>query len=319
MYQEYWGLSEAPFDNVPDPGIYFRMHASVENAIAELLFAIEEGNECLALLIGGVGLGKTMALRVVLDKLEHDKYRTAFITNPDLTFPQLMREVIGQLRNEVCQLRSREALLEHFNRFLLEAAEAGQPALQRVGVCPILEPLGSEDLVGDSIGHRMEKAGSTRNVFTNSGIASVYEFSEGVPRLINRFCKLCLKAGETNRLNEINAEVVSTVATQFQPSHILQGLADARGTKEARIQQNPGEPAANQVAEIVSPGQKSTPAAERPLHDIINTESLAHEDRDIGPQTESLDTGPRIENGQEPLVNPERSQADHNAESVSSS
>ena len=127
MYQEYWGLSEAPFDNVPDPGIYFRMHASVENAIAELLFAIEEGNECLALLIGGVGLGKMMALRVVLDKLEHDKYRTAFITNPDLTFPQLMREVIGQLRNEVCQLRSREALLEHFNRFLLEAAEAGQP------------------------------------------------------------------------------------------------------------------------------------------------------------------------------------------------
>lgn len=114
----------------------------MENAIAELLFAIEEGNECLALLIGGVGLGKTMALRVVLDKLEH------------------------------------------FNRFLLEAAEAGQPALQRVGVCPILEPLGSEDLVGDSIGHRMEKAGSTRNVFTNSGIDSVYEFSEGVPGLL---------------------------------------------------------------------------------------------------------------------------------------
>ena len=78
--------------------MYFRMHASVENAIAELLFAIEEGNECLALLIGDVRLGKTMALRVVLDKLEHSKYRTAFVTNPDLTFPQLMREIIGQLQ-----------------------------------------------------------------------------------------------------------------------------------------------------------------------------------------------------------------------------
>ena len=304
MYQEYWGLSEAPFDNVPDPDMYFRMHASVENAIAELLFAIEEGNECLALLIGDVGLGKTMALRVVLDKLEQDKYRTAFITNPDLTFPQLMREIIGQLRGEVCDLRSREALLEHFNRFLFEATDSGQKVLlfidegqalrgpvlesmrlltsiqqdktnlltiilagqpelgtmltaprranllQRVGVCPILEPLGSEDLVGDYIDHRMERAGSTRNVFTNSGIASIYESSKGVPRIINRFCKLCLKAGETNRLDEIDEEVVSTVANQFLPSRLLQGLTDARAEREAAVQQNSERPADHDAEEL---------------------------------------------------------------------
>ena len=315
MYQQYWGLNEAPFDNVPDPGMYFRMHASFENAIAELLFAIEEGNECLALLIGDVGLGKTMALRVVLDKLEHDNYRIAFVTNPDLTFPQLMREIIGQLQGEECKHRSREALLDHFNRFLLEVADSGQKVLlfidegqalrgpvlesmrlltsiqenkrnlltiilagqpelgtmltvprranllQRVGVCPILEPLGSEDLVGDYIDHRMERAGSTRSVFTNSGIASVYEFSEGVPRLINRFCKLCLKAGETNRLNEIGAEVVSAVGNQFQPSRLLQGLANTRA-KKVRIQENPDEEPADENAEEASPSPESIPASE---------------------------------------------------------
>ena len=121
--------------------------------------------------------------------------------------------------------------IQENKRNLLTIILAGQPELgtmltapkranllQRVGVCPILEPLGSEDLVGDYIDHRMERAGSTRNVFTNSGIASIYESSEGVPRIINRFCKLCLKTGETNWLNEIDAKVVNTIANQFQPS-----------------------------------------------------------------------------------------------------
>ncbi len=47
-YYEYWGLTKPPFDNVPDPEMYFDMHSSVNNAVAETLFAIEEGNECLA-------------------------------------------------------------------------------------------------------------------------------------------------------------------------------------------------------------------------------------------------------------------------------
>ena len=356
MYQEYWELSEAPFDNVPDPAMYFRMHASVENAIAELLFAIEEGNECLALLIGDVGLGKTMALRVVLDKLEHGKYKTAFVTNPDLTFPQLMREVIGQLQGEDCELRSREELLEQFNRFLVKAAGeqqkvllfidegqalrgpvlesmrlltsiqenkrnlltiilAGQPELgtllthpkranllQRVGVCPILEPLGSEDLVGDYIDHRMERAGSGRNVFTNSGIASIYECSKGVPRLINRFCKLCLKAGETNRLTEIDAEVVGTVANQFQPSRLLQNLADSRGAKEVQIQQSPDERPADDNAEAVTAGQESIPVSESHPGDGMNPDvAYAIEpDREVPTQTQADEEAPYPELELEP-------------------
>ncbi len=43
MYYEYWDLKKPPFDNVPDPTMYADCHASIENAIAETLFAIEEG------------------------------------------------------------------------------------------------------------------------------------------------------------------------------------------------------------------------------------------------------------------------------------
>ena len=34
------------------------------------MFAIGEGNECLAVIVGDVGLEKTMTIRVILDSLE---------------------------------------------------------------------------------------------------------------------------------------------------------------------------------------------------------------------------------------------------------
>lgn len=129
MYLDYWGLTKHAFNNTPDPGMYFPMHATVENAVAELLFAIEEGDECLAVVVGEVGLGKTMSLRVTLDSLDQEKYRIAFVTNPDLTFPQIMREIIGQLTNENCAIKSKEALLEKFNQLLFETADEGKRVL----------------------------------------------------------------------------------------------------------------------------------------------------------------------------------------------
>jgi type II secretory pathway predicted ATPase ExeA len=109
--------------------MYFDMHASVENAVSETLFAIEEGNECLAVIVGDVGLGKTMALRVILDSLEPEKYRIAFVTNPDMTFIQLMKEIIGQLTGEQCAESTRERILEIFNQVLFQAQEDGKKVL----------------------------------------------------------------------------------------------------------------------------------------------------------------------------------------------
>jgi len=270
MYREYWGLSRSPFDSVPDPGMYFKMHSSVENSVAEILFAIEEGNECLAVIVGEVGLGKTMALRVVLDALDAEKYRIAFVTNPDLTFPQLLREIIGQLKGEASTTRGKERLLEEFNRILFETIDsgkkvlvfidegnalkganleslrlltnmqedtrnlftiilAGQPKLarmledprranlfQRIGVYSRLEPLGSAELVRDYIDHRLERSGCTKKIFTDAAIEAIYEHSKGIPRIINKLCKLSLKAGETNELKEIDAELINDIAARFE-------------------------------------------------------------------------------------------------------
>jgi hypothetical protein len=57
-YYEYWGLKKPPFDNVPDPEMYFDLHRSIKNAVTETLHTIENRSECLAVIIGDKGLAK---------------------------------------------------------------------------------------------------------------------------------------------------------------------------------------------------------------------------------------------------------------------
>jgi type II secretory pathway predicted ATPase ExeA len=145
-YYMYWGLAKPPFDNVPDPEMYFDLHRSVDNAVSETLFAIEEGNECLAVIVGDVGLGKTMALRVILDSLEQEKYRIAFVTNPDMTFIQLLKEIIGQLSGEVCIETRREQILEVFNQLLFKTQAEGKKVLIFIDEANAMKPSTLESL-----------------------------------------------------------------------------------------------------------------------------------------------------------------------------
>lgn len=271
MYLEYWNLNRNPFDNVPDPNMYFSEHSTVEGTVAELLFAIEEANECLAVVVGDVGLGKTMSMRVVLNELEPGKYRIAYITNPDVTFNQLLRDIVGQLQGDKCEVRTKEDLLEEFNNLLFKTSDngqkvlifidegnalrpgnleglrlltnmqedeknlftliiAGQPKLtqmlrdprranfyQRIGVFCNLEPMDSAEVVQSYIEHRLAMAGGTARIFDSDGIEAVFSRSGGVPRLVNRLCKLSLKAAETNQLEVVSGGLVNQIADRFAP------------------------------------------------------------------------------------------------------
>jgi type II secretory pathway predicted ATPase ExeA len=270
-YYEYWGLNKAPFDNVPDPSMYVSSHASAANAITETLFAIEEGNECLAVIVGDVGLGKTMSLRMVIDSLDQEKYRIAFIVNPDMSFVQLLKEIIGQLTGVQCEIKKKLDLLETFNRLLFETVDLGKKVVifideanamspsnlekmrlltnlqpddlnlftivlagqiefakrlshpkranlfQRVGTYSTLEKIDSPEMVRLYVDTRLSLAGGSKNIFTEDAMESLWKHSEyGVPRLINKLCKLSLKAGETNGLQQIEGTVIGQIADRFQ-------------------------------------------------------------------------------------------------------
>jgi type II secretory pathway predicted ATPase ExeA len=146
MYYEYWGLNKPPFDNVPDPSMYVDCHASMERAIAETLFGIEEGDECIAVIVGDVGLGKTMSLRMIIDSLEPDKYRMALVTNPGISFVQILREIIGQLTGTQCTEKRKVDLLETFNKLLFETLDEGKRVLIFIDEANAIAPANLESL-----------------------------------------------------------------------------------------------------------------------------------------------------------------------------
>ncbi|OGP50321.1 MAG: hypothetical protein A2Y79_01100 [Deltaproteobacteria bacterium RBG_13_43_22] len=288
MYFEYWNLKKPPFDNVPDPSMYAECHTSMENAIAETLFAIEEGNECLAVIIGDVGLGKTLSLRIIIDSLSPEKYQLALITNPSISFVQLLNEIIGQLTESPCNEKKKVGLLEIFNKLLFRAADAGKkivllideanaitPAnleslrlltnmqddrrnlftmvlagqielarrledprranlFQRVGTYSRIERMASTDQLQAYMETRLRLAGATRSIFTEDTYPIFWEYSDqGVPRLINKIAKLSLKAGETHGLEQIDAQVVYQVGSQFEK---ITGSGATRGKSKKKTE-----------------------------------------------------------------------------------
>jgi general secretion pathway protein A len=128
-YYEYWGLKKPPFDNVPDQEMYFDRHRSMKNAVTETLCAIEDGDECLAVIIGDEGLGKTMTLRVIFDSLAKEKHRLAYVNNSNRSFMQLLKEIVSQLSGESCTESRRKQILEVFNQLLLKTRAAGKKVL----------------------------------------------------------------------------------------------------------------------------------------------------------------------------------------------
>lgn len=95
MYEQYWGLSEKPFLNTPDPR--FLYHSSQhEEALTRLMYAVNERIGA-AMLAGVFGCGKTVIARTLLKELMAAKYKTAYIANPRLDDVDLLRMIVYHL------------------------------------------------------------------------------------------------------------------------------------------------------------------------------------------------------------------------------
>ena len=99
MYEKYWGLTEKPFENTPDPRFMY-YSPKHEEALTRLLYAIKE-EKGAAMLSGEYGSGKTILSRIIIDELIKNKtYEVALIIHPQLTPIQFIQEIIYQLKNE---------------------------------------------------------------------------------------------------------------------------------------------------------------------------------------------------------------------------
>jgi general secretion pathway protein A len=127
MYNEYFGLKEAPFSIAPDPRYLF-MSGQHREALAHLVYGFNSDGG-FVMLTGEVGTGKTTVCRCLLEQIP-DNTAIAFILNPKLTVPELLATVCDEFGIKYPQDNtSIKVFVDLINAYLLEAHTKNRKAV----------------------------------------------------------------------------------------------------------------------------------------------------------------------------------------------
>ncbi len=127
VYAKHFDLKQEPFSIAPDPR-YLYMSERHREALAHLLYGLR-GSGGLVLLTGEIGAGKTTVCRCFLEQIPK-KCNVAYIFNPKLTVPELLRTVCDEFhipRDHInTATDSVKDYVDAINQFLLRTHAVGQ-------------------------------------------------------------------------------------------------------------------------------------------------------------------------------------------------
>jgi MSHA biogenesis protein MshM len=126
MYQQHFGLREAPFGITPDTSFFFTSPHSQE-ALNTLLIAAKSG-EGFIKITGEVGTGKTLLCRKFITTLG-EEFVTAYIPNPYLEPRTLMLALADELEITLAKDVDQHQLLKSITFRLMELAAQGKQVL----------------------------------------------------------------------------------------------------------------------------------------------------------------------------------------------
>ena len=96
MYEQFYGLTERPFDITPNPRFLF-MTAAHRDVLATMQYAVT-GRKGLTLVLGPSGTGKTTLVHAALTQQQGSNVRSVYLGNPTLTreeFFEFMAQELG--------------------------------------------------------------------------------------------------------------------------------------------------------------------------------------------------------------------------------
>lgn len=136
MFEQFFGLSENPFNVTPDPKYLFLSKAH-EEALSYLRYGIDQ-RKGFVLITGEVGAGKTTICRSLLGSLPRT-VRTALVLNPALSDVELL-QTINQDFGINAAHTSKKALLDELYEFLITCFINGENAVLIIDECQNLSP-----------------------------------------------------------------------------------------------------------------------------------------------------------------------------------
>ena len=95
MYENFYGLREAPFNLTPDPSFLYLNRRS-KDALDQILYGIKR-REGFAVIVGDVGTGKTTLCWALLERLAKQNICTALVQNPMLSEVEMLKAILQDL------------------------------------------------------------------------------------------------------------------------------------------------------------------------------------------------------------------------------
>jgi type II secretory pathway predicted ATPase ExeA len=122
---------------------------------------------------------------------------------------EIMEEIRGLLNLEIPGRKLISIILMGTEE--IEKTLALNPALaQRVALKFTLKPL-DEESTYTYIKHRLEVAGTKKDLFTQQALSLIFKYSKGLPRLINTICDNALLEGFLIKKNLVDEEIIESV------------------------------------------------------------------------------------------------------------
>ena len=126
MYKSFFGLKENPFNVSPDPRYIF-LTKEIEEALSGLMYGIQTRKGILTL-TGEVGTGKTTLVNRLLDWLNGERIKSAFLFNSRMNSSQLFDFVLAEFEI-TCESKSKSHQLMKLNHWLMDRFKAGETAV----------------------------------------------------------------------------------------------------------------------------------------------------------------------------------------------
>ncbi len=116
MYLDFYHLNREPFRITPDPEFLY-LSSSHKEALAAIAYGVEQRKGIIAV-TGEVGMGKTTLLRSYLDKADPERLKSAYVFNPNVSFPALLQTIFRELGIPGTGVTS--GMVDRFHRYLIE-------------------------------------------------------------------------------------------------------------------------------------------------------------------------------------------------------
>ena len=137
-YLEHYGLDREPFSNAPDARFYYNSDLHSQ-ALLRLMYAVDS-NKGLAVLVGGVGTGKTTLARRMLDNLPENRYESSLLVmvHSGITPEWILTRIALQLGVDE-PAGDRLKLLKQLYMRLLEIEDEGRRAVVLIDEAQMLQ------------------------------------------------------------------------------------------------------------------------------------------------------------------------------------